>query len=154
MRSMGEARVRIAVLFGKQRLHAKNQDSRLSNSVAIILTSSALTSTQGDMGRAFREKSSGATRTHVADVTERKMDCVFSSSISVIASRLEIGAVSLCGRTMAVTGPPPINIDFTNDAIGGSASNPLLSHDYQLTSYRCSNNCAGLPLHWVQERKI
>ena len=28
--------------------------------------------------------------------------------------------------TVALTGPPPINIDFTNDAIGGSASNALL----------------------------
>jgi hypothetical protein len=25
-----------------------------------------------------------------------------------------------------LTGPPPININFTNDAIGGSASNALL----------------------------
>jgi hypothetical protein len=25
-----------------------------------------------------------------------------------------------------LTGPPPINIDFRNDAIGGSASNALL----------------------------
>ena len=28
-------------------------------------------------------------------------------------------------RTAALTGPPPINIDFTNDATGGSASNAL-----------------------------
>jgi hypothetical protein len=28
---------------------------------------------------------------------------------------------------MALTGPPPININFRNDAIGGSASNALLS---------------------------
>ena len=27
--------------------------------------------------------------------------------------------------TVALTGPPPINIDFRNDAIGGSASNAL-----------------------------
>ncbi|TWU08585.1 hypothetical protein Poly21_55540 [Allorhodopirellula heiligendammensis] len=32
-------------------------------------------------------------------------------------------------RTMVLTGPPPINIDFGNDAIGGSASNALLGDD-------------------------
>jgi hypothetical protein len=32
-------------------------------------------------------------------------------------------------RTTALTGPPPINIDFRNDEIGGSASNALLSPD-------------------------
>ena len=31
------------------------------------------------------------------------------------------------GRTGALTGPPPTNIDFKNDAFGGSASNALLS---------------------------
>jgi hypothetical protein len=27
---------------------------------------------------------------------------------------------------LALTGPPPINIDFTNDAIGGSTSNRFI----------------------------
>ncbi len=40
-------------------------------------------------------------------------------------NRFRRGALSLCPRTMALTGPPPINIDFRNDAIGGSASNAL-----------------------------
>ena len=34
--------------------------------------------------------------------------------------------ISSSDRTTALTGPPPINIDFRNDAIGGSASNALL----------------------------
>jgi hypothetical protein len=31
---------------------------------------------------------------------------------------------------MALTGPPPINIDFKNDAIGGSVSNALFCRDF------------------------
>ena len=34
-------------------------------------------------------------------------------------------AMDLQLRTAALTGPPPINIDFRKDAIGGSASNAL-----------------------------
>lgn len=36
------------------------------------------------------------------------------------------GLVSFGRITAALTGPPPINIDFRNDAIGGSASNAWL----------------------------
>ena len=42
-------------------------------------------------------------------------------------------------RTAAVTGPTPINIDFMNDAIGGSASNALLSASY-LSVVKYSSN--------------
>ncbi len=34
--------------------------------------------------------------------------------------------VHSCQITVALTGPPPINMDLRNDAIGGSASNALL----------------------------
>ena len=46
-----------------------------------------------------------------------------------IRKQVEKSAVNLVGspilRTLALTGPPPINIDYTNDATGGSASNAL-----------------------------
>jgi hypothetical protein len=35
----------------------------------------------------------------------------------------------------ALTGPPPINIDVKNDAIGGSASNELFGHGASEASF-------------------
>jgi hypothetical protein len=37
-------------------------------------------------------------------------------------------------RTFALTGPPPINNDITNDAIGGSASNALFVGEHPSVS--------------------
>jgi hypothetical protein len=40
--------------------------------------------------------------------------------------QLDKGRQNRSGMTTALTGPPPINIDLRNDAVGSSASNALI----------------------------